>query len=300
VGDDVELLLASARRKLYAARRARPAPARDDKVLAGWNGLAVAAFADAGVYLGRDDYIEVARDTAGFILDRLLVDGRLMRAWTEGRARHLGCLDDYADLAHGLLVLYEATFEARWAQAARELVAAMLRLFHDPSGGGFFYAGNDGEDLLARTRDVEDHPTPSGNSQAAWVLLRLADLTGDGELESAAIGALRLVRDDIARLPQAFGTALVAVDYLTGPRREVAIVGPRDDPATQTLVTVAREAAGPGAVLACGDPADGGEAVPLLAARSLVDGRPAAYVCHDFTCQAPVTEPEALRAELSA
>jgi uncharacterized protein YyaL (SSP411 family) len=299
-GSDAGLILASARAKLYAARLERPAPERDDKVLAGWNGLAVAAFADAGVMLDRPDYVEVARETAAFCLDRLMVDGRLRRVWMEGEAHHLGCLDDYADLAHGLLVLYEATFEPRWLRAARDLAAGMLTLFHDPVEGGFFYAGSDGEALLARTRDLEDHPTPGGNSQAAWVLLRLADLTGDREIESAAMGALQLVREEMVRYPQAFGTALVAVDYLTGPRREVAIVGPLEAPATRALVAVAREEAGPGAVIACGAPddADATSAAPLLAERALVHGHPAAYVCRDFACQAPVTDPEALRAEL--
>jgi uncharacterized protein len=300
MGPEAPLLLSSARGKLYAARLERTAPERDDKVLAGWNGLAIAAFADAGLALDRPDYLDAARETARFCLDRLVVDGRLRRLWMAGEARHLGCLDDYADLAHGLLVLYEATFEPRWLRAARELAAGMMALFHDPADGGFFYAGSDGETLLARTRDLEDHPTPGGNSQAAWVLLRLANLTGEGDLESAALRALQLVRDDMARFPQAFGTALVAVDYLTGPRREIAVVGPRDDPATVALVAAARESAGPGAVLACGDPndAEATSAAPLLAERPMVDGRPAAYVCRDFACQAPVTDPGALTAEL--
>jgi uncharacterized protein YyaL (SSP411 family) len=297
VGADAALLLSSARGKLYAARLERPAPERDDKVLAGWNGLAVAAFADAGVVFERPDYLDLARETAAFCLDRLVVGRRLRRVWMAGEARHLACLDDYADLAHGLMVLYEATFEPRWMRAARELAAGMMNLFHDAAEGGFFYAGSDGEVLLARTRDLEDHPTPGGNSQAAWVLLRLANLTGDGEFESAALRALQLVRDDMVRFPQAFGTALVAVDYLTGPRREIAIVGPIDDPATRSLVEAARAEAGPGAVIARGDPEDeeAASAVPLLAGRPSVDGRPAAYVCRDFACRAPVTDPDALR-----
>jgi uncharacterized protein YyaL (SSP411 family) len=220
----------------------------------------------------------------------------------EGEARHLGCLDDHADLAHGLLVLYEATFEARWLAAAREIADRMRALFADPEGGGFFYAGSDAESLVARTRELEDHPTPAGNSQAAWVLLRLAALTGDADLEAEAVGALRLVREDMARFPQAFGTALVAADFHTAGPREVAIAGAPDDPATAALVAVARAEAGPAAVLAAGDPADPSpaEAVPLLRDRPLVDGQPAAYVCQGFACRAPVTDPEALRADLSS
>jgi uncharacterized protein len=301
VGPDAKLILASARGKLAAARSGRAAPARDGKVITSWNGLAIAAFADAGVILGRPDLIEVARETAAFLLERLVVDGRLMRVWADGAARHLGCLDDHADLAHGLLVLYEATFEPRWLAAARDLTRRMLDLFADPDGDGFFYAGSDAEELLARTRDVEDHPTPGGNSQAAWVLLRLAALTGDDLLEERAAGALRLVGAEMGRYPQAFGTALVALDFLTAARREVAIVGSAAEARTRALVDVARDAAGPAAVIAAGDPDDAfaAEAAPLLAGRPRVAGAPAAYVCQRFACRAPVTEPDELRRALA-
>jgi uncharacterized protein YyaL (SSP411 family) len=300
LGEDPRPLLASARRKLYAARSARPAPARDDKVLAAWNGLAVAALADAGVAFGRPDLLDAARATAGFILERMVVDGRLHRTWQAGAARHLGQLDDHADVAHGLLQLYAATFEPRWLTAARALAARMEELFADPDGGGFFATPADGEALLVRTRDLEDHPTPSGNSQAAWVLLRIAALTGDTAAEARAEAALRLVRDELVRFPHAFGAALVAVDHLVGDRREVAVVGDPADPATRALLEVAR-AAGPGTTLACGDPHDpeAAAAAPLLAGRPPVDGRPAAYVCRAMTCRAPVTDPDALRAELA-
>jgi uncharacterized protein YyaL (SSP411 family) len=300
VGPDAQRLLASAREKLLAARSERPAPARDDKVLTGWNGLTIAALADAGAAFDRPDYTDAARETAAFLLERLLVDGRLRRVWMEGEARHLACLDDYADLAHGLLVLYEATFEPRWLEAARKLAADMVRLFRDPQGGGFFYSGSDAEALVARTRDLEDHPTPAGNSQAAWVLLRLAHLATNPELETIALDALRLVRDDVARYPQAFGTALVALDFHTAGPREVAIVGRLDDPATAELVEAARANAGPDAVMAVGDPGDPrfAAAAPLLARRPTLDGRPAAYVCERFVCAAPVSEPDALAAQL--
>ncbi len=301
VGPDAGLLVASALGKLYAARSGRLAPARDDKVVASWNGLAIAAFADAGVWLGRNDYLDVARRAAAFVLDNLIVDGRLHRVWAAGAARHLGCLDDFADLAHGLLSLYDATFESRWLTAARDLIAQMVELFADRDGVGFFYSGRDGEALIARTRDVEDHPTPGGNSQAALVLLRLAALTGAGDLATRATGALRLVGEELARYPQAFGTALVALDHATSPNRvEVAIVGPPMDAATTALISAARVAAGPFTTIAAGDPADGAAAAaaPLLADRPVVDGVPAAYVCRNFTCDAPVTDPAALAAAM--
>jgi uncharacterized protein YyaL (SSP411 family) len=302
LGEGAPELLAQARATLYAARSQRPAPARDDKVVTAWNGLAIAAFADAGIILGRPDYVEAAVATAAFTLDALVVDGRLRRVHTaEAGARHLGQLDDHADLCHGLLRLYEATFDPRWLSAVRELADQMIGLFADPIGGGFFYAGSDGETLLARTRELEDHPTPAGNSQAALVLLRLADLTGESALAEHALGALRMVREQMARFPQAFGTALIALDHRLSERRAIAVVGPRDDPRTAALVRAAREGAGPFDALALGDPnvAEAAEAAPLLADRPLVDGAPAAYVCQGFACRAPLSDPGELAAALA-
>jgi len=301
VGPEAAALIAQARATLYAARSERPAPARDDKVVAAWNGLAIAAFADGGVVLGRPDYVEAAALAAAFVLDAMVVDGRLHRVHTGTVAVHLGQLDDHADLCHGLLRLYEATAEPRWLAAARDLADQMIALFADPVGGGFFYAGSDGETLLARTRELEDHPTPAGNSQAAHVLLRLADLTGESALAEHALGALRMVRSEMARFPQAFGTALIALDHHLTERREIAIAGPPGDPRTAALVGAAREGAGPFDALAVGDPADpaAAEAAPLLADRPLLDGAPAAYVCRRFACQAPVTEPGELAAALA-
>jgi uncharacterized protein YyaL (SSP411 family) len=300
MGTDPRPLLASARRTLAEVRARRPAPARDDKVLAAWNGLAIAALADAGVAFGRRDLLDAARAAAAFVLERMVVDGRLQRTWQDGAARHLGQLDDHADVAHGLLQLYAATYEPRWLAAARALAARMEELFADPDAGGFFATPADGEALLVRTRDLEDHPVPSGNSQAAWVLLRIAALTGDTAMEERAAAALRLVRDELVRFPHAFGAALVAVDHLVGERREVAVVGDPADPRTAALLEVAR-AAGPGTGVAWGAPGDEAAvaAAPLLAGRHPVDGAPAAYVCRAMACRAPVTDPEALRAELA-
>ncbi len=301
VGPGAPQLIAEAREILYAARAERPAPARDDKVVAAWNGLAIAAFADAGVLLGRPDLVGVAEAAADFVLGALIVDGRLRRVHTAAGAAHLGQLDDHADLCHGLLRLYDATADPRWLAAARELGDQMIALFADPIGGGFFYAGSDGEPLLARTRELEDHPTPAGNSQAAHVLLRLADLTGESALAEHALGALRMVRGEMARFPQAFGTALIALDHHLGERRQIAIAGPPGDPRTDALVRAAREGARPFDALAVGDPSDpaAAEAAPLLADRPLVDGAPAAYVCRGVTCRAPVTSPAELAAELA-
>ncbi|MGD9696092.1 MAG: thioredoxin domain-containing protein [Thermoleophilia bacterium] len=301
IGQDAAPLIAGARAQLYRARAQRPAPARDDKVVTAWNGLAIAALADAGVILGRPEFVDAAAATAAFVLDALVIDGRLHRTHMGGAARRLGQLDDHADLCHGLLCLYRATFHPRWLAAARELAGRMIELFADEENGGFWYSGSDGEDLVARTRDLEDHPTPAGNSQAAHVLLRLADLTGDRSLEDRAVGALRLVGADLARFPQGFGTALVALDHHLSPRREIAVAGPPHDARTSALVDAARAGAGSVDALAVGDPQDAAAAAaaPLLEGRGLVDDAPAAYVCRGFTCLAPVTAPDALTAALA-
>ncbi len=302
VGPEAQTLLASALPKMLAAREGRPAPARDDKVITSWNGLTIGALATAGVWLDRPDYIARARETAEFILANLSTDGRLRRTWMEGEAHHLGCLDDYANLIDGLLDLFIATSETRWLRTADELAGSLLELFADAGGAGFFFAASDGEPLIARTREVEDHPTPSGNSQAAWVLWRLSLLTGKRAYEAQAHRALELVSHDAIRYPHAFGTALIAIDAITGaPPTQVVVAGPEGDRTTEALIRAARTA-DPLALVLRVDPADEDavSASPLFTDRGLVDGKPAAYVCHGTVCQAPVTEVDALRATMTA
>jgi uncharacterized protein len=293
VGPD-SALIAPALDALYAARALRPAPARDDKVIASWNGLAIGALAEAGMELHQRPWVDAAARAARFVLEEMVVGGRLMRVHANGRARHLATLDDHADMADGLLALYAADFDPAWIEAARRLADAMLDLFADTGGGGFFMAGADAPALVARTRDLEDHPAPAGNSQAAWVLARLHLLTGDGRYARAAAAALRPVMDHAAKWPQAFGRALAVADLLSRPAMEIAITGPADDARTRALVDAARMHAGPYAVIAVGDPSDDSatHSVPLLADRPMVNGAPAAYVCRGFTCRAPVTSPE--------
>ncbi len=299
VGPSAPALIAAALPALLAARAARAAPDRDDKVIASWNGLVVGALAEAGVALDRPEWVDAARAAARFVLGEMVVDGRLMRVHADGRARHLGTLDDHADLADGLLALYVADFDPVWLEAVRTLADQMLARFCAPEGG-FFLAGTDAPALVARTRNLEDHPTPSGNAQAAWVLARLHLLTGDGRYAAAADGAVALVRDQVAKWPQAFGRSLVTMDLLAAAPTEVAIVGPAGDPATDALIAAARDAVGPYGVVAVGDPADprAATAAPLLANRPLVNGRPAAYVCSRFACQTPITDPAVLHAAI--
>jgi uncharacterized protein YyaL (SSP411 family) len=282
------------RRRLYDARAERVWPGLDDKRLTSWNALMVAALADAGAVLERGDYLDAARTCAGFLLRDLTgADGRLLRTWKDGEGRLNAYLEDHAYLLDALLTLYEATFEPRWLVAARALADTTIERFGDPDNGGFFETSTDHEKLLARRKDPEDHPIPSGNAAASYALLRLAALTGEHGYERQGVGVLRLFAELAPRHPNAFAHFLQALDFHLARVREVALVG--DDLAP--LERVVRGAFRPHLVLAGTPPAgagDGGAAVPLLEGRTPVDGRAAAYVCESFACKAPVTEPAEL------
>jgi uncharacterized protein len=271
------------RARLLAEREHRPQPLRDDKAVASWNGLAVASLAEAGRRLERDDLVSAAEACAEFLLGPLSTDqGRLFRTWRAGRARHAGVLDDYADVANGLYELHVATGDLRWLQESRRLALLAVELFGDDERGGFFLTPADGEALVNRKKDFDDHPTPSGNSMLAYVLLRLARIWGDAELERRAVDVFRFVAPHIARAPSAFGHALCALDLHFSPPRELAVVGPPD----AEVARAALSGFDPNAVVAFG-PSD---EVPLLQGKGLVDGRPAVYVCQNFACEAPITQ----------
>ncbi|MGB2954047.1 MAG: thioredoxin domain-containing protein [Gaiellaceae bacterium] len=276
------------RERLLEQRARRPQPLRDDKAVAAWNGLALAALAEGGRRLDRTDLLDAARATAEFLLGPLSNDGRLHRTWRAGEARGTGYLEDYADVANGLYELHVATGELRWLEEGRRLALLAVELFADKERGGFFMTPSDGERLVARKKELDDHPVPSGNSMLAFVLLRLARIWGDDELERRAVSVFRLIRDAIPRAPQAFAHSLCALDLYLAPPRELAIVGsPADEVARAALAPF-----DPNAVVAFG-PAD---TVPLLEGKDFVDGRPAVYICERFACKAPVTEADELRA----
>jgi uncharacterized protein YyaL (SSP411 family) len=271
------------RAALFAVREQRPKPLSDDKAIAAWNGLMLAALAEAGRRLERTDWLDAARALAEFLLGPLSDGERLHRTWREGVAKGTGYLDDYANVAHGLYELHVATGELRWLRQSRRLALLAVQLFADDERGGFFLTPVDGEALVARQKDLDDNPTPSGGSMLAFVLLRLARIWGDDELERRAVSVLRLVRDIIPRAPTGFGWALCALDLHLSPPRELGIVGGADSP----VARAALRGFDPNAVVAFG-PADD---VPLLAGKTLVDGRAAVYVCERFACRAPVTDP---------
>jgi len=293
--EQVRARLDAARQKLFAAREQRIKPARDEKVLTGWNGLMLAAFAEAARVLPRDDYRAIAERNAEFLLRELRgAAGRLFRSWNEGRARWNGYLEDYANLAEGLLTLYETTFDARWFVAARELADALLAHFADPRGG-FFDTSDDHETLVARPKDVQDNAVPSGSAMATTLLLKLAAYTGDSRYADAADRALRGVQRALAAAPLGFAQWLCALDFALAQPKEIALIGEGDG--VQPLLQVVRRAYRPNQVVAVARPGENSP-VPLLQARLPVNGRATAYVCQHFACQMPVSEPDALAEQL--
>ncbi|MEW9529086.1 thioredoxin domain-containing protein [Microbispora sp. NPDC049125] len=288
------------RTALLAARDRRHRPGRDDKIVAAWNGLAIAALAEAGALFDRPDLVDAAR-VAAALLDDLHTGARgparLLRTSRDGRAgAHAGVLEDYANVAEGFLALYGVTGETRWFRGAQDLLETVLTRFPDDAGG-FYDVPDDGERLFQRPQDPTDNATPSGQFAAAGALLSYAALTGSARHREAAEGALGTVTTLARQYARFAGWGLaVAEAALRGPV-EVAIVGPPADPRTLALHRAALMSGTPGLVIALGTEPDG---VPLLEGRGMIDGQPAAYVCRRFTCRAPVTTPADLRAELTA
>ena len=285
--------LAEIRRRLYDVRAERVWPGLDDKRLTAWNALMISALADAGAVLDRDDYLQAAVACAEFVLRDLRDDDdRLLRTWKDGRGRLRAYLEDHAFLLEALLTLYEATFDPRWYCEAVALADELIGRFADDAHGGFFTTADDHEQLAARRKDLDDTPIPSGNSAAAFGLLRLALLSGERSYEDHAVSVLRLLYPIAVKHPHGFAHLLRAADFYLAPVKEVAIVGSgagRDE-----LVRVVRSAFRPHLVLA-----GGSAGVPLLDGREPVDGGAAAYVCEHFVCQVPVTEPGELAAALT-
>jgi uncharacterized protein YyaL (SSP411 family) len=286
--------LDAARAALLAARAERVWPGLDDKRLCSWNALVIAALAEAGATLGRDDYLAAAIDCAEFVLGTMRDEnGHLLRTYKDGRAHLNAYLEDHASLLEALLVLYESTFDPRWFAEGRALAETMTRRFGDTELGGFFTTSDDHEGLIARRKEVGDHPIPAGQSAAALALLRLAALSGEAAFATQAIGVLALFGEPAVSHPDSFAHLLRAVDFHLASTREVALVGTD----LTALEAVVRSTFRPNVVVA-GGPA-GTVEPPLLDARTEVGGEPAAYVCEGFTCQLPVTDPDELRRQLA-
>ncbi|MDX6609655.1 MAG: uncharacterized protein QOF85_1580 [Solirubrobacterales bacterium] len=285
--------LGEMRHALYEARGERVWPGLDDKRLTAWNALMITALAEAGAVLQRDDYLDAARACADFVWGELHdPNGNLLRTYKDGRAHLNAYLEDHAFLLEALLTLYEASFEPEWFERARSLADILLDRFADAERGGFFSTSDDHESLIARRKEIGDHPIPSGNSSAAFGLLRLAALTGERRYERAAEGVFRLFARPAGQHPEAFAHLLRAIDFRLSPTREVALVG--DDLAE--LAATVRSEFRPHLVLAGG--AEGSEQPELLANRPTIDGQTAAYVCEGFACKQPVADAPSLSALL--
>ena len=294
--------------RLLAHRATRPQPARDDKVLAAWNGLAIGALADAARALaGSGDpslaaaatrYRDAATAAATMVLGSLLGgDGRLRRSWKDGRASADGVLEDHANLGEGLLALYEATGDERWFTASVSLAEAILARFADPTGG-FFDTPHDGEALVVRPKGTQDNAVPSGGAMATVLLLRLGALTAEPRYAAAAEGALATMAPYLGRYPTAFAQWLCALELAHAGITEVAIIGDPASDETRRLLAVADRGYHPFRVTAVA-PSTATTVVPLLAGRFSLHGRATAFVCRDFACRMPVHEPEALDALLA-
>ncbi|MHB0858492.1 MAG: thioredoxin domain-containing protein [Anaerolineae bacterium] len=285
---------AKARQALLAAREGRVHPGRDTKVLTSWNGLMLAAFAEAARVLGREDYGRIAERSGGFLLNQLRnSEGCLLHVWKEGQARLNGYLEDYAYLIDGLLELYQTTFADVWYAAARDLADQVVMRFG--AEDGFYDTSDDHENLIVRPRELQDNAVPSGGSLAALGLLRLADLSQEPHYADWAWRGLRSVGPHLGRHPLGFGQWLNALHYAVSPRREVAIAGDPSESATQGLIQTAQMGYNPSRTVVAGEPPSNGEGVPLLRDRSRIEGHPAAYVCEPWGCRPPVTDADALQ-----
>jgi uncharacterized protein YyaL (SSP411 family) len=292
-GADEPEALGEMRRTLYEQRAKRVWPDLDDKRLASWNALMVAALAEAGAVLEREDYLDAARTCADFIWEEMRdPDGNLLRTHKDGHAHLNAYLEDHAYLLEALLALYEATFEQQWFERARTVADTTIARFGDPERGGFFSTSGDHESLIARRKEIGDHPIPSGNSSAAMGLLRLSALTGDRSYEQQAGSVFRLFAKPATQHPESFAHLLRAIDFHLAPTKEVALIG--DD--LSDLGRTVRAEHRPHLVLAGGP--EGSDVPKLLQDKTKVQDQTTAYVCENFTCKQPVTGASALVALL--
>jgi uncharacterized protein YyaL (SSP411 family) len=288
------------REKMRVARERRIRPGTDDKILTAWNGLMITAYARAYQAFGRREDLASAERAAGFVLDRLMADGRLRVSFREGTAQYNAYLDDHAFFGRGLLDLYESTGERAWLDSATDVARTLVKRFRDPKGCGFFFTSDDHESLLARTRSTHDGALPAGAGVAAELLLRLALHLDDPSLREPAVATLGAYRPSVEQAASAFSSLLVAAEFAMGAPVEIAVVGNRGGDDAGALLRVIGERFLPNRVIQIGFPDGANDDLPLLRGKKPVDGRAAAYVCRDYACKAPVTDPAGLVAALES
>jgi uncharacterized protein YyaL (SSP411 family) len=298
--DELQTAIDEARPLLLEAREKRVRPGRDEKVIVAWNGMMLRALAEGSRVLDRSNYLDAARKNATFLLGKLRQDGTLFHTYKDGKARINGFLEDYGHLIDGLIALYEASFERPWIEEAIALANTMIEEFGAESGPGFFDTGASHEVLISRPRDLQDGATPSGNSVAASVLLKLGILTGIKDYQHRAEAILGMVAQPMGEHPTAFGRYLSALDAYLATPREVAIVGRATEAGTLQFAKIVFDRYEPNAVIGLVDPDDPTipELLPFLEHRPAQNGRVTAYLCERFACLPPVVEPADLAIQL--
>jgi len=300
--DQLLATLSAAREPLYQARGHRPAPLRDEKILAAWNGLMISAFAQAGFALEEPAYTEAARRAAHFVLEQMRKDGRLLRTFTVGRADGPAFLEDYAFLIAALLDLYEADADPGWLHQALSLQETLDAHYADPLGGGYFNNADDHERLLAREKPGQDGAIPSGNSVAALNLLRLAELTGDDRYRERASMLFSAFHETLTRAPTALSEMLLAVDFQLEPTKEIVVIRPPSGGDLATMLAPLRSTHLPNRILVVATEGDDlsahSAAVPLVAGKLAQEGKVTAYVCENRVCKRPTTDPEIFAGQL--
>lgn len=300
---DVSASLSLSRQTLLEAREGRVRPFRDEKVLTGWNGLMLRAIAETAGALGREDYRAAAERQAGFLVDTMRTpEGRLLRTYKDGEARISAYLEDHANLANGLLSLFEVTFDRRWLDEAVSLADNVIELFWDDSASLFYDIGSDAEALVVRPRTVLDNATPSGGAAAAELLLRLHALTGNGNYHDIAERALRSVHMYLSRYPTAVGHWLAALDFAIGSTKEIALIGDRAADDMGELLDALYTRFMPNKIVVAATPDEAFEwgDLPVLDGRSMINDKATAYVCENFICMLPVTTVEGFLEQLDA
>jgi uncharacterized protein YyaL (SSP411 family) len=293
-------ILARGRARLFEAREQRIKPGRDEKIVTAWNGLMLAAFAEAARVLDRADYGRIAVSNAEFILSTLMKDGRLFRTWKAepGQAKLMGYLEDYAFYADGLLALYQTTFNPRWFQAARALMDAVLDHFYDDQAGGFFDTADDHERLVTRPKSWQDNATPCGNSMAARVLLQLAAYTGQAKYETPALEMLAALQGPMSQYPGAFTYWLGGLEFALAPPKEIAVIGSPGGAEMQEMLRSLFNPYRPNQVVAAVAEGQTEGHPELVESRPARNGQATVYVCQRFSCKQPVTTVAELEAML--